>query len=102
MVLHLPSGPRASHDCSRLPCGSHSLMRPELDVHTWPRESAKIPITWPHLKSAGSLKKSGSALNCGTGGACSLPAGEIVANSNMTAHRNLERECPACIESHHL
>jgi hypothetical protein len=24
-----------------------------LEVQTWPRESAKIPITCPHLKSAG-------------------------------------------------
>ena len=31
-----------------------------------------MPITWPHLKSAGSLKKSGSGLNDGTGGDCSL------------------------------
>src|SRR5687768_7705799 len=73
MVLHLRSGPRASHDCTILPLGSHSAMRPWLEVHTWPRESAKMPITCPHLKSAGSLNHAGSDLNDGTGGAW-LPA----------------------------
>ena len=66
MVLQLPSGPRASHDCTSLPCGSHSEMRPRLDVHTWPCESAKMPITCPHVKSAGSTGHFGSAVNCGT------------------------------------
>ena len=51
--------PRLHHACPADPtrrCGRW------LDVQTWPRESAKMPITCPHLKSAGSLKKAGSGL----------------------------------------
>src|SRR5688572_30526649 len=98
MVLHLPSGPRASHDCSRLPCGSHSLMRPELDVQTWPRESAKMPITWPHLKSAGSLKNSGSGLNCGAGGDCSVAAPAVISRTNARLGDNLFMAAPGYTE----
>ena len=66
MVLQLPFGPRASHDCRSLPCGSHSEMRLRLEVQTWPRESAKMPITCPHVQSAGSTGHFGSASKTGT------------------------------------
>jgi hypothetical protein len=66
MVLQLPFGPRASHDCSSFPAASHSLIRLRLDVQTCPCASAKIPITWPQVQSAGFCGHAGSALNVGT------------------------------------
>src|SRR5262245_11053469 len=41
-------------------------MRPRLDVHTCPFESAKMPITCPHVNPSGSTGHFGSAVNCGT------------------------------------
>src|SRR5688500_7920278 len=101
MVLHLRSGPRASQDCSILPCGSHSVMRPWLDVHTWPLASAKMPITWPHLKSAGSLNHSGSDLNAGTESDCrsSAPTTAIIANAAQIVRRIMAVDMAAPAES---
>ena len=74
-TLQFSSGPRALQLCTMLPSGSHSAITLRLDVHTCPLESAAIPMTWPHSKSAGRMGQSASAWNVGTASGGSVASG---------------------------
>ncbi len=65
MTRQLPSGPLASQLRTRPPSGSHSEIRLRLDVHTWPRASVAMPMTWPHSKSEGRDGQLGSTRKAG-------------------------------------
>ena len=58
-------------------------MRLRLDVQTWPRASAKMPMTWPHDQSggvfghAGSTAKIGTPLNAGAGVCAAVTEGGV-------------------------
>src|SRR5262245_14778914 len=64
-------------------------MRLRLDVQTCPLESAKIPMTCPHVKSDGSTGHFGSASNTGTplSAATGLAAGVCAVAESVETNR---------------